>query len=301
MRRWCNVVLALILVLPSSALSSSTEEAPAAPLDTCQTIGTGSGYRWEARTDPDLPAGRHQVVRTSVAEMLTWAPLASATLSRADLPRQPGFEQQFSYVRGALQRVVVDPAGDLRLELADVDDPSAPRVVAVIPPSDTDSPFCSARQALVQAMPADPLEVGAGTAPVWLDLVGRPFYDGERCDPSAVASDYASPLADATCWEIHPIVQLTAVQPVAEAPAQPPQVQAALKDAAARTGQDPSTISVLRAESVDWSDSSLGCPQPGAAYLTVITPGWLIELRVGQATFEYHTDTRSRLILCTQR
>ena len=39
------------------------------------------------------------------------------------------------------------------------------------------------------------------------------------------------------------------------------------------TGTDYKQVEVLSVESVDFSDSSLGCPQPGMAYIQVITPG----------------------------
>jgi len=39
------------------------------------------------------------------------------------------------------------------------------------------------------------------------------------------------------------------------------------------TGAAPEQITLLSEEAVDFSDSSLGCPQPGMAYMQVITPG----------------------------
>ncbi len=56
-------------------------------------------------------------------------------------------------------------------------------------------------------------------------------------------------------------------------------------------------ISLTSVEAVQWRDSSLGCPEPGMAYLTVITPGYLILLEVDGETYEYHTDT-NRVVYC---
>jgi len=47
-------------------------------------------------------------------------------------------------------------------------------------------------------------------------------------------------------------------------------------------------IEVIEVEEVEWSDTSLGCPQPGMAYAEVIVPGWRVVMRVGGETYEYH-------------
>jgi hypothetical protein len=50
-------------------------------------------------------------------------------------------------------------------------------------------------------------------------------------------------------------------------------------------------------EEKDWPDSSLGCPQPGMAYLQVITPGYLIVLRALGNDYMYHASY-NYVILC---
>lgn len=57
-------------------------------------------------------------------------------------------------------------------------------------------------------------------------------------------------------------------------------------------------IALLSIESVDWSDSSLGCPQPGQFYAQMITPGYLLVLGAAGQEFEFHTDRANRVILC---
>lgn len=66
------------------------------------------------------------------------------------------------------------------------------------------------------------------------------------------------------------------------------QIAQAKLDLAARLHTTPDTIEVLEATSVVWRDSSIGCPQPGMAYLQVLTSGTRIRLRIGQAVFHYH-------------
>jgi hypothetical protein len=57
-------------------------------------------------------------------------------------------------------------------------------------------------------------------------------------------------------------------------------------------------IQVLEVEAVEWPDASLGCPQPGMMYAQVITPGYRVRLRAGEATYTLHTDGK-RAVSCT--
>lgn len=59
-------------------------------------------------------------------------------------------------------------------------------------------------------------------------------------------------------------------------------------------------ISVVQFEEKEWSDTSLGCPQPGFMYPQVITPGYFIALQVGEASYPVHSDNIPReMIVCT--
>jgi hypothetical protein len=60
-----------------------------------------------------------------------------------------------------------------------------------------------------------------------------------------------------------------------------------------------SFIQVLDARPAVWSDSSLGCPEPGHAYLDVITGGYQITLMAEGALYELHTNSDGRFfVLC---
>ncbi len=76
-------------------------------------------------------------------------------------------------------------------------------------------------------------------------------------------------------------------------------VDAALRDAAGRLGVA-AQLQVETVEQREWSDSSLGCPQPGSFYAQVITPGYLIVVSGGGKRLEYHTDTRGRSVMCRE-
>ncbi|MGI5835677.1 MAG: hypothetical protein ACOX87_04185 [Chloroflexota bacterium] len=75
-------------------------------------------------------------------------------------------------------------------------------------------------------------------------------------------------------------------------------LEKAKEDAASRAGVPVSEVIVVRAEAVEWRDSSLGCPEPGKSYLQVITPGYSFTLRAGGNSYVYHTDRANRIVLC---
>ena len=58
-------------------------------------------------------------------------------------------------------------------------------------------------------------------------------------------------------------------------------------------------ISVVSVAAVDWRDSSLGCPKPGMSYLTVITPGHKVLLKVEDRTYVVH-EAKGQAFICQQ-
>lgn len=60
------------------------------------------------------------------------------------------------------------------------------------------------------------------------------------------------------------------------------------------------TIRVDTIRPVEWRDSSTGCPEPGQAYLQVITPGHKITLRVGKKLYFVH-EANGRAIVCKRK
>ncbi len=65
-------------------------------------------------------------------------------------------------------------------------------------------------------------------------------------------------------------------------------IQMVLSDLAEYTGQEIGSIEIVQVEPVTWSDASLGGVTDGV--LQVLTPGFLITLRVGDISYEYHTS-----------
>jgi hypothetical protein len=57
-------------------------------------------------------------------------------------------------------------------------------------------------------------------------------------------------------------------------------------------------ISLVEAKPVVWPDSSMGCPQPGMAYLQIPEDGALIVLQFDGTSYEYHNGGSRGLFLC---
>jgi hypothetical protein len=68
-------------------------------------------------------------------------------------------------------------------------------------------------------------------------------------------------------------------------------------DLSDRSGVPVDAIVEVMGQAVEWSDSSLGCPQPNVSYLQVITPGYQVMLQAGSATYDYHASEND-FILC---
>ena len=75
-------------------------------------------------------------------------------------------------------------------------------------------------------------------------------------------------------------------------------VQLAVEDLADRLGVAPEDVRVVSVEAREWSDSSLGCPQPDMMYNQIITPGYQVVLEVDGQEYVYHTDTGTSVVFC---
>ncbi len=75
-------------------------------------------------------------------------------------------------------------------------------------------------------------------------------------------------------------------------------VEAALADAARRTGRKSSELRVVSAEALVWPDGSLGCAEPGVTYTMAPVPGYRIVIDAGGETLDYRASDGGYLILC---
>jgi hypothetical protein len=75
-------------------------------------------------------------------------------------------------------------------------------------------------------------------------------------------------------------------------------VQIAIEELARELDLTPGEISVLSVETVEWPDTSLGCPEQGMMYAQVITPGYRVVLQAEGQVYECHTDRDDRIAPC---
>lgn len=75
-------------------------------------------------------------------------------------------------------------------------------------------------------------------------------------------------------------------------------VEMAKEDLAQRLSIPVAQINLTEAKAVVWPDTSMGCPQPGMAYLQIPEDGALIVLQVNGISYEYHNGGNRGLFLC---
>jgi len=80
----------------------------------------------------------------------------------------------------------------------------------------------------------------------------------------------------------------------------PPKIlQAIREDLGKRLGiEDPQVPQLVRAQSVTWSDGSLGCPRPGQMYTQALVPGYWVVLEHEDREYDYRASERGYFILC---
>jgi len=122
--------------------------------------------------------------------------------------------------------------------------------------------------------------------------------DAGTDDPSSETAAESSPLSPpATPPSDQSAQERSPVATPSEAMAQ---VGAVAKEHLARE-LDTSTevVEILAIEPTEWSDASLGCPEPGKMYAQVITPGYRILVEVGGEEFEVHMDREGQnAVIC---
>ena len=75
-------------------------------------------------------------------------------------------------------------------------------------------------------------------------------------------------------------------------------IENAKVDLAQRLSTSVTEINLVEVAEVEWSDSGLGCPQPGMDYLQVITTGYLIIFQANDQLHEYHSNRDTYFVYC---
>ncbi len=74
--------------------------------------------------------------------------------------------------------------------------------------------------------------------------------------------------------------------------------EAALQDAERETKIEKSKLRIVSAESVTWSDGSLGCPQEDTMYSQALVPGFRVLIQAGERQLDYHASADGGMVLC---
>ncbi|MEM6640621.1 MAG: hypothetical protein AAF610_12070 [Pseudomonadota bacterium] len=69
--------------------------------------------------------------------------------------------------------------------------------------------------------------------------------------------------------------------------------------AASARGIEPSAVSIERAESVTWGDTSLGCPQPNQGYLQRVVSGYWVVVHAAGEEFDFRVTSDGQATRCT--
>jgi|SRR5690349_24817738 len=77
--------------------------------------------------------------------------------------------------------------------------------------------------------------------------------------------------------------------------------RAVVADAARRFQVAESAVVLANAEQVTWSDSALGCPEPGRSYTQMMVEGYRVTATTAAGRLLYHTDMRGNVATCAAR
>ncbi len=78
-----------------------------------------------------------------------------------------------------------------------------------------------------------------------------------------------------------------------------PHEEAARGLLAREVGADPEEFRLESSDRVQWSDTSLGCPEPGYAYAQVVVPGYRLVFDLDGTLYRVHTnDDGSHAVIC---
>ncbi len=78
-------------------------------------------------------------------------------------------------------------------------------------------------------------------------------------------------------------------------------LQKAMEDLGSRLSIPVNEVSLIEWNEEEWSDSRLGCPQPGMSYLQVITPGYQMIFQANGQTYEYHSNKSGHFVYCSDQ
>lgn len=144
---------------------------------------------------------------------------------------------------------------------------------------------------------ASPSGSGASSAPAASATARSSASAIGSSSPSADAS--AEPSTEASGSAAAPASPNgSAAAVIGDLSAQSQVVVQSIAQIAAQTGVQVSDLQLQSAEATEWSDGSLGCPDPATSYIQVITSGYKVVLTDGTRTYDIHTSDSGNAVWC---
>lgn len=190
------VVAVLLLAMNYTDCGATTEIGKIQPSDICNCLPVEPDYADYRHVAKHVPLPNVTPQEISVADILAWN--QGIPVLPPDAPRSGRELQLFHVAHAYLQNASVNAADcDVHLEISDVPDRTAPRVVVETP---VDSEYCSARKNIQTQLSQHGFRLDAthgGDLPQALpaEVTGMAFEDFEHNRGSAEVS---------TLWELHP-------------------------------------------------------------------------------------------------
>lgn len=131
---------------------------------------------------------------------------------------------------------------------------------------------------------------GAAAPPTGNDSTGAASAPPAASDaPAASASAASEPAASSAAESPAPITLVGS--PAGDAAAPEARATAMLS---AQINKSADTLKLVNKQQIEWSDGSLGCPDPATMYMQVITPGYKLIYNDGTRDYEVHTDNSGK-------
>ena len=98
--------------------------------------------------------------------------------------------------------------------------------------------------------------------------------------------------------DVETVAPLPSGDPIATAQIPREVRRAVVADAAKRFNVAESAVVLARAEQLNWSDGSLGCPEPGRLYTQMLVAGFRVVAVTSAGELTYHTDSHGNAVSC---
>jgi hypothetical protein len=130
-----------------------------------------------------------------------------------------------------------------------------------------------------------------------LAIAGCGGHDTAMSSPSR--TDPAVQDARSQSWERKQMDRVPPEQPAAIKGEVPHEVMERIRaHLAQRTGAATDSFDVVRAESREWPNGAMGCPQPGMNYTQSLVNGYWIVLRHDGRDYDYRVAERGYMVMC---